>query len=49
MNFAFSNLAGSNYSSSLPNNTLDLGLAFFYGHNVFTGFETNSGGPFFAY
>ena len=49
---AFSNLAGSNYTSSgLPNATLDLGLAFFYGHNVFTGFEqlsTNTA-PFFAY
>jgi len=49
MNVAFSNLAGSNYSSTLPNNSLDLGLSFFYGHNVFTGFENNSGGPYFAY
>ena len=49
MNFAFSNLGGSNYSSTLPNNSLALGLAFFYGHNVFTGFENNSGGPYFAY
>ena len=49
MNFAFSNLAGSNYSSTLPNSTLDLGLSYFYGHNVFTGFENNSGGPYFAY
>jgi hypothetical protein len=49
MNFAFSNLAGSNYSSTLPNNTLDLGLSFFYGHNVFTGFENNPNGPYFAY
>jgi len=51
MNFAFSNLAGSNYTSGLPNATLDLGLSFFYGHNVFTGFEdlsTNTA-PFFAY
>jgi hypothetical protein len=50
-NVAFSNLAGSNYSSSLPNDTLDLGLSFFYGHNVFTGFEDLSSGapPFFAY
>jgi hypothetical protein len=51
MNFAFSNLAGSNYSSTLPNETVDLGLSFFYGHNVFTGFEDLSTGapPFFAY
>jgi hypothetical protein len=49
MNFAFSNLGGSNYSSTLPNATLDLGLSFFYGRNVFTGFENNSNGPYFAY
>jgi hypothetical protein len=49
MNFAFSNLGGSNYSSTLPNATLDLGLSFFYGRNVFTGFENNSSGPYFAY
>jgi hypothetical protein len=49
MNFAFSNLGGSNYSSTLPNRTVDLGLSFFYGQNVFTGFENNSGGPYFAY
>ena len=52
MNFAFSNLAGSNYSSTgLPNDTLDLGLSFFYGHNVFTGFEDLASGaaPYFAY
>jgi hypothetical protein len=50
-NVAFSNLAGSNYSTTLPNanTTLDLGLSFFYGHNVFTGFENNSNGPYFAY
>ncbi|HEY1874392.1 MAG TPA: DUF3443 family protein [Steroidobacteraceae bacterium] len=50
MNYAFSNLAGSNYSSSLPNYSVDLGLSFFYGHNVFTGFE-NPGvsTPYFAY
>ena len=44
MNFAFSNLAGSNYSSTLPNNSVDLGLSFFYGHNVFTGFENDPNG-----
>jgi Protein of unknown function (DUF3443) len=51
MNVAFSNLAGSNYSSSLPNESLDLGLSFFYGHNVFTGFENPkvSAPPYFAY
>jgi hypothetical protein len=44
---AFSDLGGSNLSSS----SLDLGLSFFYGRNIFTGFEdpaTNSG-PYFAY
>jgi hypothetical protein len=49
MNFAFSNLAGSNYSSSLPNESVDFGLSFFYGRNVFTGFENNANGPYFAY
>jgi hypothetical protein len=49
MNFAFSNLAGSNYSSTVPNTTVDLGLSFFYGHNVFTAFENKTDGPFFAY
>jgi hypothetical protein len=53
MNFAFSNLDGSNYSTTLPNATLDLGLSFFYGRNVFTGFEdlsTNPAtAPYFAY
>ena len=50
MNVAFSNLAGSNYSASLGNYSLDLGLSFFYGHNVFTGFENpNVTAPYFAY
>jgi len=49
MNVAFSNLAGSNYSTSPRHDSLDLGLSFFYGHNVFTAFENNSGGPYFAY
>ena len=51
MNFAFSNLGGSNYSSTLQNSTLDLGLSFFFGHNVFTGFENLSSNtaPYFAY
>ena len=51
MNFVFSNLAGSNYAANVPfpNTTVDLGLSFFYGHNVFTGFENNSNGPYFAY
>jgi hypothetical protein len=50
-NVAFSNLAGSNYSSSTPNNSVDFGLSFFYGHNVFTGFENTQTGatPYFAY
>jgi hypothetical protein len=51
MNVAFSNLGGSNYSSTLPNSTLDLGLPFFYGRNVFTGFEnlSTTAAPYFAY
>jgi hypothetical protein len=53
MNVAFTNLGGSNYSSTLPNGntTLDLGLSFFYGHNVFTGFEdlSTNAAPYFAY
>jgi hypothetical protein len=50
-NVAFSNLAGSSYISTGPNNSLDLGLSFFYGHNVFTGFENvqTSAAPYFAY
>ena len=50
-NTAFSNLAGSSFSASGPNNSLDLGLSFFYGHNVFTGFEDvqTMGAPYFAY
>jgi hypothetical protein len=48
---AFSNLAGSSYTSAGPNNSLDLGLAFFYGRNVFTGFEDvqTTAAPYFAY
>jgi len=44
---AFSNLAGNNTAS---NTSVDLGLSFFYGRNVFTGFE-NPGvsAPYFAY
>jgi Protein of unknown function (DUF3443) len=44
---AFSNLGGSNPSSS----SLDLGLAFFFGRNVFTGFEdpATNAAPYFAY
>ncbi|MBV8974504.1 MAG: DUF3443 family protein, partial [Sinobacteraceae bacterium] len=43
---AFSNLAGNNSSAS----SLDLGLAFFYGRNIFTGFENpNVTPPYFAY
>jgi hypothetical protein len=54
-NAAFSNLAGSNYvpppwpNNVNPNTTLDLGLSFFFGQNVFTGFENNASGPYFAY
>ena len=46
---AFSNLGGTNSDSA----GFDLGLPFFYGHNVFTAIEGNSisgsMGPFFAY
>ena len=56
-NVAFNNLAGSNYvappwpNNVNPNNTLDLGLPFFYGRNVFLGFENVQTGaaPYFAY
>jgi len=51
-NAAFSNLAGSNYDSTpgAANNTLDLGLAFFYGRNVFMGIENpNVSAPYYAY
>jgi Protein of unknown function (DUF3443) len=49
---AFSNLGGTNPDPS--GQAFDLGLPFFYGHNVFTAFETatNAGGypgPYFAY
>jgi len=44
---AFSNLAGDNTAS---NTSIDLGLSFFYGRNVFTGFENpNVSAPYFAY
>jgi len=43
---AFSNVAGP----SSDNTSLDLGLSFFYGHNVFTGLEDpNVSPPYFAY
>jgi hypothetical protein len=29
--------------------TFDLGLPFFFGRNIYTGFETNSVGPYYAY
>jgi hypothetical protein len=50
-NVAFSNLAGSSYTSGGANNSLDLGLSYFYGHNVFTGFENlqTTAAPYFAY
>jgi hypothetical protein len=50
-NAAFSNLAGSNYVSGGPNDSLDLGLSFYYGRNVFTGFENvqTMAAPYFAY
>ncbi|MBV8145180.1 MAG: DUF3443 family protein, partial [Gammaproteobacteria bacterium] len=49
---AFSNLAGDNSSTNgNPNETVDLGLSFFFGRNVFTGFEdpATSAPPYFAY
>ena len=44
---AFSNLGGGNPSSD----SVDLGLSFFYGRNVFTGFEdpATNAAPYFAY
>jgi hypothetical protein len=43
---AFSNLAGNNSD----NTSVDLGLSFFFGRNVFTGFEDpNVSAPYFAY
>jgi hypothetical protein len=50
-NVAFSNIAGSSYASGGPNNSLDLGLSFHYGRNVFIGFENvqTSAAPYFAY
>jgi hypothetical protein len=43
---AFSNLAGNNSDNS----SVDLGLSFFFGRNVFTGFEDpNVSAPYFAY
>jgi hypothetical protein len=46
-NVMFSNLAGP----LTDNTTLDLGLSFFYGRNVFTGFEdtVTNAPPYFAY
>jgi hypothetical protein len=43
---AFSNLGGPNSDGT----ALDLGLSFFYGHNIFTGLEDpNVTPPYFAY
>lgn len=42
---AFSNLAGTNADPS----SLDLGLPFFFGINIYTGIENNGSQPFFAY
>ena len=43
---AFPNLAGNNSD----NTSVDLGLSFFYGRNIFTGFENpNVSAPYFAY
>jgi hypothetical protein len=46
---AFSNIGGTNPDAK----GFDLGLPFFYGHNMFTAIEGNtvsgSMGPFFAY
>jgi hypothetical protein len=49
---AFSNLGGpAPTTAANPTVTLDLGLSFFYGRNILTGFEPLSGSPlpFFAY
>jgi len=44
---AFSNLGGP----ATDNTSVDLGLSFFYGRNVFTGFEdtATNAAPYFAY
>jgi len=42
---AFSNLAGTNADP----NSLDLGLPFFFGVNIYTGIENGASQPFFAY
>lgn len=42
---AFSNLAGTNADP----NSLDLGLPFFFGVNIYTGIESVASQPFFAY
>jgi len=43
---AYNNLGGTNPDPA----SLDLGLSFFFGRNVFTGFETTTGAsPYFAY
>lgn len=46
---AFSNLAGPNPATAT--NSVDLGLPFFYGRNIFTGFANAAGSapPFFAF
>jgi hypothetical protein len=44
-NTAFSNLAGTNPDAK----SLDLGLPFFFGRNIYTGFGANGANPFFAY
>lgn len=42
---AFSNIAGTNADP----NSLDLGLPFFFGVNIYTGIENGASQPFFAY
>jgi hypothetical protein len=44
-NTVFDNLAGTNADPE----SLDLGLSFFFGKNIYTGFQSNGTSPYFAY
>jgi hypothetical protein len=50
---AFSNLAGTTGSIPMASSTVDFGLSFFYGHNVYTAIDNamadTTMGPYFAF
>jgi hypothetical protein len=50
---AFSNLAGTTGSITNASSTVDFGLSFFYGHNVYTAIDNamadTTMGPYFAF